>query len=41
VVLNPCNAAYKGERRTFLKMLIGNPEGKKPRGISRSRWELR
>jgi hypothetical protein len=35
VLLNPCNIAYKGEKRTSLKMLIGNPEVKKPLGITR------
>jgi hypothetical protein len=31
--------AHTGERRSVFKVLVRKPEGKKPFGISRCRWE--
>jgi len=31
--------AYTGERRGVYRVLVGKPEGKRPLGIARRRWE--
>jgi len=33
------HVAHIGEWRGVFKVLVGKPEGKKPFGISRCRWE--
>ena len=33
------HVARMGERRGVYRFLVGNPEGKRPLGITRRRWE--
>jgi len=33
------HVAYVGERRGIYRILVGNPEGKRPLGRPRHRWE--
>jgi hypothetical protein len=33
------HVAHTGERKDVYRVLVGKPEGKRPLGISRSRWE--
>ena len=34
-----CHVVRIGERRDVYKVLVGQPEGKRPLGIPRHRWE--
>jgi hypothetical protein len=34
------HVAFMGEERKVFKVLVGKPEGKRPLGRSRSRWEV-
>jgi len=33
------HVAFMGERRTTYRVLVGKPEGKRPLGRQRRRWE--